>query len=264
MSKPINLWRPRPSLASDDAGTTIFKYTIPQTITQPPYGSTRDSAASSLLYVPSLAYFCIQTLLPFPDQLHSLGPARLLYQPPESPEAYDILRALIPEYRTNEPLHPSQVDPRLWAILVQLYTHLPSTFRRYTLPLSDEHLPLLQRIPCTAEFALLTVLELPGCRELTDDTIVELRALHGLCALDASGTALSSWGIKRLSKTLVFSEDEDDIPASTRGSRCGPWGLRILSLRNCMSIISDIFDCLGSFPLLSVVGMSAEASRHGE
>ncbi|KAI0950378.1 hypothetical protein AcV7_008864 [Taiwanofungus camphoratus] len=254
MNKPILLWQPRATLASDDACTTILKYALPSAPVPPPYKTTGDSTAPcTLSYVPSLAYFCIKKLLEHPDQVHSLGVARILYQLPESPGAYDILRALIPSYRADEELDLSQVDPRLWACIIQIYRALPPAFRTYTLPLSDVHLPLLQRIPSTPDFALLTVLELPGCGGLTDDTVVELRVLHGLCAFDASGTALSAWGISRLSKTLVFAEDEEQLGGILTRPRRGPWGLRMLSLRNCMNVGNKIFNSLTKFPLLSVV-----------
>ncbi|KAL6298248.1 hypothetical protein BKA93DRAFT_744519 [Sparassis latifolia] len=257
MSKPIILWKPRPKLTSDDACTTILKYSLPPPPNPPPYASTADDT-SNLSYIPSLAYFCIQKLHEYPDQVHSIGPARIAYQPPDTPESYDILRALIPFYRPDEQLDLSQVDPRLWAVLIQLYSDLPEIFRTYKLALSDPHLQLLQRIPSTVDFSVLTVLELPYCLELTDDTVVELRALYNLCALDASGTALSVFGLKTLAKTLTYGEDEEHVGNSLMRPRRGPWGLRILSLRNCINVNNTIFECLESFPLLSVVGMDKQ------
>ncbi|KZT11358.1 uncharacterized protein LAESUDRAFT_692112 [Laetiporus sulphureus 93-53] len=255
MSKPIVLWHPQAILSSDDACTTILKYALPTTSSAAaPYHSA-FTAGRPLSYVPPLTYFCIQKVLDFPDQVHALGRARLSYRAAGSPDVYDPLRALIPEYRDNKSFDLTRVDPRLWSLIVQLYYGVPDAFRHYVLPLSDEHLPLLQRIPSTPEFALLTVLELPCCAELTDDNVIELKALHGLCAFDASGTALSAWGIKRLSKTLTFAEDEEQGDDSSATARRGPWGLRILGLRHCMSIKSDVFDCLTNFPLLCVVDL---------
>ena len=85
---------------------------------------------------------------------------------------------------------------------------------------------------------------------LTDDTVVELRELHTLAALDASVTALGSWGVYRLARSLAWSDGEDDEPPQRRG----PWGLRVLYLNNCMNIDNKVFSYLSRFPLLSVVG----------
>lgn len=87
--------------------------------------------------------------------------------------------------------------------------------------------PLLQRIPTTEHFSLLTVLEIPGCSHLTDDTIVRLAVIHTICVLDASNTPLTAQGIRRLSGTLRWGDDGVDIANQRRG----PWQLRILSLR---------------------------------
>ncbi|KAH9951354.1 hypothetical protein B0H21DRAFT_278463 [Amylocystis lapponica] len=257
MSKPIILWRRDAVLTSDEACTTITKYALAPPPTKPPYepSTVPDTTPRTLSYVPSLAYFCIQQLIEHADQLHNLGQSRLAYQRPHSSKTYDILRALIPSYRHDSLLDHSQVDPRLWSVIIQIYTGLPANLRRYTLPLADPHLPLLQRIPSTPHFALLAVLELPGCPELTDETVVELRALHGLCALDASGTVLTTRGVRTLAKSLVFAEDEEELDGTMSRPRRGPWGLRILSLRDCVDVRSDILDCLTLFPLLSVVDL---------
>ncbi|KZT68117.1 hypothetical protein DAEQUDRAFT_812282 [Daedalea quercina L-15889] len=253
MSRSIRLWRPRQTRTSDDAGITILKCTLPQV---PPKASPYELATSGRerpSYLPSLTYFCIQALLDYPDQVHTLGPLRLTYRPPENPEAHDILRELIPFYRQGQPLDLMQVDPRLWAVLVQLYDDLPAQLRVYTLPLADRYLLSLQRIPPTASFALVTVLELPGCKELTDENVVLLKGLHNLCAFDASGTALSAWSVKTLAKTLTITEEDEGAGTGPGVYRRGPWGLRILSLRNCMNVNNEVFECLTMFPLLSVV-----------
>ncbi|EPT06025.1 hypothetical protein FOMPIDRAFT_1044498 [Fomitopsis schrenkii] len=253
MSRPIRLWRPRQTRTSDDAGITILKSTLPQASrTAAPYEIAAQEHGK-LTHLPSLTYFCVQTLLDYPDQVHALGPLRLTYRPPDSPDAHDILRELIPSYRAHNPLDIRLVDPRLWALLAQIYRGLPPQFRSYTLPLGDRHLTLLQRIPPTADFALVTTLALPTCKELTDDNIVLLKDMHSLCAFDASGTALSAWAIKVFAKTLTTADDEDAVYMPPGASRRGPWGLRILSLRNCMNVDSEVFDHLPLFPLLSVV-----------
>jgi len=177
------------------------------------------------------------------------------------PQAYDILRALIPSYRskhafdtdtfTNE-LELSQVDPRLWAVIIQVLTQLPDALRVYPIALADKHLPQLQRIPSTPDFSFVTVLELPACAHLTDDTILELKQLHALCALDASQTLVTAQGIRRLCGTQTFAAENEGIDMASR--RRGPWSLRILRLRNCQGVTNKIFDVISGFPLLSVLG----------
>ena len=261
MSRPIRLWRPFQSRTSDDAGITILKCTLPQASRNPAPYDIAAQGRGRPNHLPSLTYFCIQALLQYPDQVHTLGPLRLTYRPPDTPEAHDILRELIPSYRISEALDIRLVDPRLWALLVQLYRGLPPQFRSYTLPLADHHLPLLQRIPPTADFALVTILALPACKELTDANVVLLKDMHSLCAFDASGTALSAWAIKVLAKTLTTADDEDAVDTPQSANRRGPWGLRILSLRDCMNVDSTVFDYLPLFPLLSVVGVWSSRSR---
>ncbi|KAA1471183.1 hypothetical protein DENSPDRAFT_880271 [Dentipellis sp. KUC8613] len=272
---PIILWRTRQENTTDDAGVTILKSTLPPpALFDPgPYELSRRvergqaDLNTSLRYVPSLAYFCLKTLLPYPEDIHHFGPPRLRYEPPSLPFTYDILRALIPSYCPwpdhceEEGLRLSEVDPRLWASIVQVFTELPDEFRVYSLALSDKHLPLLELIPQRTDFSLLTVLELPGCPDLTDDTIFELKALHGLSAFDATATQLTAQGLLRLSRTMTWAEGETNA-----SKRRGPWQLRILRLRNCRLIGNRVFDALATFPLLSVIDLrgtncSRNASR---
>ncbi|KAI0362050.1 hypothetical protein OH77DRAFT_1389878 [Trametes cingulata] len=260
-SKPIVLWTPKPTLASDDACTTILQYKLPPapSTIRPPYQSLHD-ADVKLRYVPPLTYFCLKALAEYPDEVHALGAARLRYQAPRSRSQFDILSALIPTYRPfdrdSDAFDLSFVDPRLWAVLIQVYEDLPPVFHEYTLPLSDAHMPLLQSIPNTSHFSLVTILILSRCRVLTDDTVLELRHLHTLAALDVSVTALGTWGVQRLAKSLAWSEADPDRPAERRG----PWGLRILDLRNCINVNDKVFYWLARFPLLSVVGEQHDAS----
>jgi hypothetical protein len=245
MYRPILLWTPNQSIASDDAGTTILKYALPHTNFTAPYELNQPIIYH---YVPSLTYFVIKKLIEYPDQVN-IGRVRLRYQPPSSPSSYDILRALIPDFDLNpdSTFSLDRVDPRLWAVLIQVYTNLPEVLRIYHIPLSDRHLPILQRVSSTSEFSLITVLDLSGCSQLTDDTILELKVLNSLCAMDASATELSGYGIKRLSNSLGWSESE----------KRGPWCLRMLRLRNCKKVDNSVFTSLFNFPLLSVVGSSA-------
>ena len=256
MSKPIKLWQPRRSLSSDDAGTTILKYSCSTSKPIPaPYESVNASGGNqSLSFIPSLQSLCVKILAQYPNQLHTLDSTRLIYKAPEFEGDRDLLRELIPAYSADPPVPEKDilktVDPRLWATLVQVYSGLPETYRTYTIPLADTHLPLLQEIPSTAYFSLLTILELQGCSELDDSTVLNLGQLHSLAVLDASSTALTSWGVKTLAKTLIKK------PPSTSSTQplTGPWGLRILSLRNCMKVTDDVSSILHQFPLLSVIG----------
>ncbi|KAI0721116.1 hypothetical protein C8T65DRAFT_705571 [Cerioporus squamosus] len=255
--QPIVLDTPKATLASDDACNTVFRYEYPPLpfAWHAPYYRPPSAETNSVLsYVPPLIYFCIKALLEYPDHVHGLGPARLHYVPPTDGHAFDILQALIPTYRPFSPNHEDfdlrMVDPRLWAVLIQIYEGLPALFREYTLPLSDHHLPLLQTIPSTDFFSLVTVLSLAKCRELTDDSVLKLRDLHTLAALDASVTALGSWGVQRLAKSLDWTEgDNEQYP-----ERRGPWGLRVLYLKDCINIDDTVLAHLPRFPLLSVVG----------
>ena len=257
--KPIVLWTPTATLTSDEACTSIYQYQLapaPSSIPAPYH--TEPTTTRSLSYLPPLEYFCIKALIEWPDQIHALGPAQLRYEPPLNRNDFDIIQALIPTYHPFSPDHDDfdlqLVDPRLWAVLAQIFGELPPSFRSYTLPLSDVHLPLLQRIPSTSHFSLITVLSLSKCRHLTDDTVVELRELHTLAALDASVTALGTWGVLRLAKTLSWSDGDDEPNAGPQ--RRGLWGLRVLYLSNCLNVDNKVLPCLSRFPLLSVVGAS--------
>lgn len=184
--------------------------------------------------IPSLSCLCIHKLSSFPDQIPNL---------PLNYASETLIKTLIPSYPDLSPL-----DPRLWATLVQIYgTSLPVIFTTFPIPLEHVHLPLLQQISSTPAFSLLTILELPGCSQLTDDLILTLRSLHSLAALDASDTKLSSWGLKKLFMPVLITDDADGSSTST----CGL--LRILRLRNCKNV--DQFKPFQNLSLLSVLGM---------
>jgi hypothetical protein len=261
-TRPIVLHPLKNIESFDDAGITVIKSILPDTTPIPaPYESLGLHPTPS--YVPSLAYFAIRRLIEYPEAVHLFGGPCLRYQPPSSPQSFDIVRALIPSafhVRDDEEcLCLCTVDPRLWALLVQVYYNLPNVFRRFILPLSDKHLPLLNQIPSSHNFTIITVLELPKCSSLTDDTISELKPLHGLCALDVSETALTSHGVQRFSWTLSTTALEHVEPMINRG----PWGLRILRLRNCKDIDDSVFSAIVNFPLLCVIGELWEAlSQH--
>ncbi|KAJ7709914.1 hypothetical protein B0H17DRAFT_1191056 [Mycena rosella] len=241
----ILLRAPIPQKSND---ASIAKFTHP-----PPYvpGSYAfHPPPATLPYLPSLAWFCLTKLALYPNQVNAIGAVRLNYHPPVSDESYDILRALIPSFSPPE-FDWANVDPRLWATLVQIYDNLPPAFQCYSIPLADEHLRLLQSVQSTSQFSLITILELPGCRELLDTTIFNLKHLHSLCALDASSTSLSTYALKVLSETVSWSDDQ---------TRKGPWGLRILRLRNCQNI-DNISPYLASFQLLSILDLRGTKCR---
>ncbi|GJE95138.1 hypothetical protein PsYK624_113190 [Phanerochaete sordida] len=264
MSRPITLWHPIRSVTTDDSCTTVVKYSYKNTLATPaPYEAPHTAYTNNpAVYVPSLQSLCINILSEYPDQLHIFGSTRLLYHSPQTEGEYDLLREVIPAYRSDPPLSESEllrsVNPRLWATLIQLYGGLPDFLRTYKLPLADPQLPLLQTIPSTHDFALITVVELPGCRELTDDTVVQLGQLHALTALDVSATSLTSWGVKTLAKTLMKRTE----PSSSATALSGPWGLRILFLHDCIHVDKEVLPCLQQFPLLSAIDLTGTRYTH--
>ena len=262
MLKPIVLWQSERTVSTDDAGVVIISSTSPpKPYFQPgPYhdedslDTTRNRFPERLRSIPPLSYFCIKCLVQFPELIYHYGPPRP-YRPPAHPNNPDILQVLIPRNQQGH-FDLSKLDPRLWAIVVQVYSDLPHGLRIYRIALSDKYIPLLQHVPATEHFSLLSVLELPGCSNLNDDTIVHLKVLHTLCVLDASRSALSAIGIQRLSGTLRWVEDYDAIDSSN--PRRGPWQLRILRLRNCKRVTNAIYQYLESFVLLAAVGKQCE------
>ncbi|KAJ7172484.1 hypothetical protein C8R46DRAFT_1086111 [Mycena filopes] len=241
------------ALTSDRSNrdASVEKYIHPAPYIPGPY--THIPWPTTLPYVPSLSWFCLIKLAQVaPDEVSTLIDMRRNYQPPRSDEAYDLLRALIPALSSE--LDWATVDPRLWATIIQVYDNLPPNFGVYEIPLSDVHLPMLQNIQCSPHFSLLTILELPGCRELSDATIVNLKHLHSLGAFDASSTSLSSHGLKVLAGTVLRSDEDQKCK--------GPWGLRILRLRHCRNVADDKTSAhLSHFPLLSILDLRGTRCR---
>lgn len=245
MSRPIVLARRRVE-HSEDATIKKSVQATPNTIG--PYKTF--VYPDSLPYVPPASYFFIRVLAATPEEVYRLGSFSLTYTLCESSSSFDIIKALIPSYGDVD-FDLRHVDPRLWATLAQLYkTTLPSIFSHYYTPLSDMYTPLLQAIPSTPHFSLVTILELPGCIELDDDNIVELKCLHSLTAFEASGTKLTDYGLQKLAKTLAHDDSGEDAVCTRRG----PWPLRILRLRDCKGITKAILSIVAKFPLLSVLG----------
>lgn len=238
---PIILWDPSLTSQSvtDDAGIDITKSVVrpppsPALLRLPPPWESHSSPS-----VPGLAYYCTVSLIQHPEQVH--GALRLFYQ--SSPNRCDVVHSLIPAFGESG-FSWFDVDPRLWAVLVQLYDDLPSAFQKFDITLSDSYLPLLLQIPYSPNFAIITVLDLRACKHLTDKTILELKVLHNLSAFDASDTILTSYGLYMFGKSLS---------CNVEGGR-GPWQLRILRLQNCKKMEQACLSHLSLFPFLSFVG----------
>ncbi|KAL5529247.1 hypothetical protein ACEPAG_5232 [Sanghuangporus baumii] len=248
MAAPIVLWNPELSAVreSDDAGNKIIRTTLPPPPSfTPSYRAYDPTQSRNFTRVPRLTSFCIRVLSQYPEQLHQLGSIRLHFHP-EKDGADSVLRSVLPEWKTPD-FSLLNVDPRLWATVVQIYRNPPEALSSYPCHLSDPHVPLLNQIPCTPDFALLTVLNLAGSQNVTDDNILSLKILHNLTALDLSGSYnLSARGIVALSRTVAFNEV---------GEKRGPWMLRILRLRSCENVDKVIFNVLHFFPLLAVVDL---------
>ena len=185
-------------------------------------------------HIPALSFLCLLLLSESPEHLHRVFGHRRLNP------SYPFLPT---------DAHITQLYPRLWASIVQIFDHVPSTFVTYPISLFHVDLPLLQQIPQTQHFSLITLLELPGCPQVTDDFVSHFIHLHSLAALDISGTKVSYLAIKRLSQSLIL----ETSPSSPRAWH-GPWPLRILRLHNCRNIDNLIFQYLSKFPLLCFLG----------
>ncbi|KIL00410.1 hypothetical protein PAXRUDRAFT_129885 [Paxillus rubicundulus Ve08.2h10] len=259
--KPIVLWNTTKHTAHviDDAGVLIKKSRLPPPVRAPQYHVHQPTFTG---VVPPLAYFCIKSLSPFPEQLHALAHFRFSYRD-------DLARALLPlRSQPDEDIQQSTqcssapnfdttaLDPRLWATFAQVIHPLPEQLHDLDLPLANIHLPLLQQIPNTPNFSLVTLLSLPNCNHVCDDTISELRRLNSLVALDLRGTNITPYALTVLARGLSWTGDDD----STSRRRTGLWGLRILRLHSCTRIDNKAISVLRKFPLLSIVGSAVK--RH--
>ncbi|KLO05900.1 hypothetical protein SCHPADRAFT_861908, partial [Schizopora paradoxa] len=245
--KPIHLWSAKPVNTTDDAGIQISVTQFPSLEKDgPPLYETSSqmdvtkSRGTKFKRLPKLQHFCIKALVNYPEQIHVLEDTRL-----ELNEEYDVLHTLIPKWSTSK-FSIAQVDPRLWAVLAQVYSNLPPILSTYPISLSDKHLPLLQFIPSTPDFALITVLDLRKSKNLRDETIFALKALHNICVLDIGGTEITADGIRRLALTVTINGD---------GERRGPWTLRVLRLVDCGNVDGTIFQHLAKFMLLTALDL---------
>ncbi|EJD05803.1 uncharacterized protein FOMMEDRAFT_166135 [Fomitiporia mediterranea MF3/22] len=252
MSAPIILWNPTPIRESDDAGNNIIKTTLaPPTKSIPQYTAYDPEKPRRFRRVPRLASFCIRALSRYPEQLHQLGSTRLYFDRKKG-GTNSVLRAVLPKWRSPN-FSLLDIDPRLWATIIQIYKDPPDELDFYPCQLSDPHVPLLNQIPMSPDFTLLTLLCLANSRQLTDDNILSLKVLHNLAALDVSNCmSITAHGIRLLSRTLTFNEF---------GEKRGPWALRVLRMRACWTVDSSIFDCLQKFPLLTAVDLSDTRCR---
>lgn len=252
MATVISLDNPRTVQTSDEAGTLILQSVLPSTRNAITYKDEMLMFRKKSQF-PRLGSFCVRALLDYTDQLYVLGKIRLNCVDTHTRRRdgkrisnHHILKSLLPNWGTPF-FSLADIDPRLWANIIQIYEDLPEELRTLPIQLADPHLPLLQQIPSTSNFALITVLNLSRSQTLTDASILALKALHNLCALDISCTEVTSHGLRRLSRTLIFN----DI-----GKRRGPWTLRILRMRDCRKIDNEIFSFLKDFPLLCAIGGS--------
>lgn len=249
---PIVLRAPATLVTSvDESGSSVTTANLGSAPnSEGPYSSI--NLLSRAKGVPPLSHFCILVLLNYVDQLPSLD-ARPVYK---KWQQLDVLKSLLgpadgPDYDPKDgSVNLSQVDPRLWATIIQLYANLPPFFLRYDIPLSDKWLPLLQRIEpksigTTDGFTLITTLDLSNQLLLTDENVVDLKGLHQLCTFDCSYTALSNRGVDRFSKTLMIRDGEQKI---------GPWKLRVWYLKGCGSIDDQVTSHLEKWPLLCLIG----------
>ena len=234
--KPIVLVPVRARQAADSASTPMIPNPIPLGLYESAHGA---GASAPRGLVPPLAYFCIRTLIGYADQAYTLGPHRIRCQS-------EVLRVLSPP-TFGDSISATRclckLDPRLWSILVQVYSGLPDGLRNYYIPLGDRYLPLLQAIPSTPSFALITVLNL--ARHVSDETSHALKSLHGLCALDISDTSISHLGIRHFASTVTTKPLQPHY---------GTRGLRILRLNKCRNITDQVMGAVSGFPLLAIFG----------
>ena len=242
----ILLLNPKISRCFDDAGVAVTKSIVGQSRSAYPYeqiAGHQQKTASRQIH--SLMYYCIKILMDYAGELHVLGATRLTYN-----HSSELLQLLIPSWGTPD-FTLRQIDPRLWAVLVQLFKGLPSELLVYPIALSDPNLIRLQRIQSSPDFAMITILDLNHCAELCDETLMSLKELHNLTCFDCGRTQVTSYGLNNFSRTQGI----DEI-----GGRRGPGALRILRLRNCTKIDDSIHEVLDKFLLLCAVGKPALCS----
>lgn len=176
-------------------------------------------------------------------------PNQIPYRDTQEPDESDLLQLLIPHmHRQSRAAKWQYVDPKLWLTLIRIFwaDTLPQTFRKYPLPLADPYLPYIQQIDPTPDFSLIVVLDLRKRKELTDETIISLKALHQLAVLEMASTTVSNAGIAKLAEALRVDEED--------GFSRGPWRLRCLGLANTR-VDTMVEPSLRAFPLLSVVDL---------
>ena len=250
MGTPIVLWNPANSAKRDENGLGFIDTVLPTRSEDMPRYRLFDPSRplKTLKCLPRLTSFCIRVLCEYPEQVHQLGSIRLHY---EDGGKGGVLRSLLAGWKTPC-FSLLNVDPRLWATIIQTYRNPPDILASFPCRLADPYVPLLNQIPSSPDFTLITVLSLQNSCNITDFNILSLKVLHNLTALDLTGcSGLSTRSIEVLSRTLVFNEN---------GERRGPWALRILRMNSCYKVDRKIFKSLRAFPLLSVIGMSLQVT----
>lgn len=253
---PVALLVSKRSTTYDDSGGEIIKTSgLPPSSplyhpsNVPPHCRSRKTFDK----VPPLAFFCVTKYLESLS-LMSRGafldawPNQIPYRDTQEPDESDLLQLLIPHmHRQSRAAKWQYVDPKLWLTLIRIFwaDTLPQTFRKYPLPLADPYLPYIQQIDPTPDFSLIVVLDLRKRKELTDETIISLKALHQLAVLEMASTTVSNAGIAKLAEALRVDEED--------GFSRGPWRLRCLGLANTR-VDTMVEPSLRAFPLLSVVG----------
>ncbi|PPQ71977.1 hypothetical protein CVT24_008194 [Panaeolus cyanescens] len=144
----------------------------------------------------------------------------------------------------NDIIH--HLNPTLWLTLIQVFHNLPRYLSNYSLSFNHPDLELSQSISSTKNFALISILDLSACQQLSDTTITRLKILHNLIALNLSQTSITHIAIRNLTQSLSVDAQRSPI---------GPWSLRLLSLRNCPNVADSVFPELVKFPLLTVIDL---------
>ncbi|CAE6418685.1 unnamed protein product [Rhizoctonia solani] len=194
-----------------------------------------------LLYVAPLGYYALRTLRPWCFGIDADDKALsswVTVSTAEGDERVNLGDIIAPWAKGDISL----LDPATWAFLIRLYNGLPEHYSRYKLALNDPYLPMLSAIPSTANFSIITVLDLSGCDDLHDSNISQLKILTSLCVLDTSCTHLTDQAVRNLMSTLLLQEP-------------GPLRLQSWSLRNCADVTNRSIESLGYFPMLCLLDL---------
>ena len=116
---PIILWKPDKAAEYDDGGVLVIKSKLPRPISASSlYKDLKIQTTFSA--VPRLQFFCIRALLDDVEDLHVMGQMRLRYS---RKDGRDFFRLLVSTWRTPY-FSLLQMNPKIWALLVQIYENL--------------------------------------------------------------------------------------------------------------------------------------------